>query len=275
MEQETFGENRILTLVRRIAAMRISLYAANACYFLVLSVFPALLLLLASIPYLPYSAQDLILLLEALLPQALMPSVEHFVVNTYYSASGTIVSISALAALWSASRGMTGLVTGLNHIYDAEENRSFFHTRILSVGYTLLFLLMLVSTLVMQVFGKSISQWVQALDHPLIQILLRLLDMRFAWLLGVQILVFAILYKVLPNGKHSLVSSVPGAVVAAVGWQLFSNAFSLYVRYFPAYSNIFGSVYAVALGMLWLYCCISIFLFGGGVNRMICQWLEG
>ncbi len=274
MNRNNFKENWMVRQMREFAAMNISVYAANACYFLVLAIFPGLLLVLASVPYLPYAADDIITLIAGLMPQALMPSVEQFVVSTYYSASGTIVSISAVAALWSASRGVAGLVTGLNHIYQVEENRGNFYIRILSVGYTLVFLVILALTLVLQVFGKSISQWLQTMDYPLIQILLEVLDLRFAWLLGVQILVFAVMYTVLPNRRNPFLSTIPGSVVAAVGWQLFSNAFSLYVQYFPSYSNIYGSVYALALGMLWLYCCISIFLFGGGVNKLILQWIK-
>ena len=48
-----------------------------------------------------------------------------------------------------------------------------------------------------------------------------------------------------------------------------SSLFSVYVRNFSRYSNIFGSVYAVALLMLWLYVCISIVFYGGLLNRFL------
>jgi membrane protein len=60
--------------------------------------------------------------------------------------------------------------------------------------------------------------------------------------------------------------------VAAVGWQGFSKLFSVYVAHFQDYANIYGSVYAMALGMLWLYFCMSILLFGGVLNRVIIRW---
>ena len=58
-------------------------------------------------------------------------------------------------------------------------------------------------------------------------------------------------------------------MLAAVGWQVFSDLYSIYVERFTGYSNIYGSVYAVALSMLWLYCCVSILFYGGALNVLL------
>jgi membrane protein len=63
--------------------------------------------------------------------------------------------------------------------------------------------------------------------------------------------------------------SVPGALLASCGWQVFSQLYSIYVAHFSVYSNIYGSVYGVALSMLWLYCCISIVFYGGALNMYL------
>ena len=60
-----------------------------------------------------------------------------------------------------------------------------------------------------------------------------------------------------------------GAVLACVGWLTFTRLFSFYVERFSHYSNVYGSVYAVALSMLWLYCCLSIVFYGGALNRLL------
>ena len=79
------------------------------------------------------------------------------------------------------------------------------------------------------------------------------------------------MYVVLPNRKNSVIKSLPGALFASVGWLTVSDLFSLYVEYFPRYANIFGSVYAAALAMLWLYFCISILFYGGALNRYLME----
>ncbi len=261
-----------VNLVHTIADMQIPVYAANACYFLVLMIFPALLLILASLRYTSLSANDLIEVLENLLPAALMPAAERLIVNTYYNSSGMVISVSALTALWSSSRGVYGLLTGLNHVYGVREDRGYLYTRLISVVYTFAFLLVLIMTLVLHVFGRAISNWLNGVDMPVVQWLVHMIDVRFLLLLSIQILVFTAIYMVLPNRRNRFWSSLPGAAMVAVGWQAFSNLFSVYVQQLHVYENIYGSVYALALGMLWLYICVMILLFGGVLNRMISHW---
>ena len=244
-----------------IVQLQIPVYAANACYFLALAVFPALLLILASLRYTPLSAVDLIRLLEGILPGALMGAAESLIVSTYYNSSGAVLGISAMTALWSASRGIHGLLAGLNTVYGVREDRSWLDTRLISVGYTFVFILLVIVTLVFQVFGESLTRCL----FPSWRI-----DWRSTWLLAAQILVFDLIYMVLPNRRNRFPESLPGAVFTAVLWQLFSHGFSLYVEHMVSrYTNIYGSVYTVAIGLLWIYWCMCILLFGGLLNRLL------
>ena len=45
----------------------------------------------------------------------------------------------------------------------------------------------------------------------------------------------------------------------------------MYVELFAGYTNVYGSVYAVALSMLWLYCCLSILFYGGALNKLLME----
>ena len=246
---------------KEIADLQIPVYAANACYFLAISVFPALLLILASLRYTPLSAVDLIRLLEGILPGALMGAAESLIVSTYYNSSGAVLGISAIAALWSASRGIHGLLTGLNRVYGVAENRGWLNTRLISVGYTFVFLLVVMVTLVFQVFGESLTRWLLPAWR---------INWRGIWLLAMQVVIFDLIYMVLPNRRNRFLESLPGAVFTAVLWQLFSQGFSLYVGHMvERYTNIYGSIYTVAIGLLWLYWCMCILLFGGLLNRWL------
>lgn len=273
MEKKNSHFKTLALAVERISSMQIGVYAANACYFLVLSVFPILLIVLGLVAYLPYSARDLLELLETFLPSALMGAAETLIVSIYYNSSGALLSVSAVTALWSASRGIFGLLTGLNHIYGVREDRGYFYTRFISVVYTFVFLLMILLSLVLQVFGPSILARFLWTEDPVIHWLVDVFDdyIQYLWVLGIQILVFTLIYMVLPNRRNHFWDSLPGAVVAAVGWQGFTFGFGFYVEQ-AGYGSVYGSVYTVATAMLWLYFCISILLFGGGLNRLLQQW---
>lgn len=256
-------------LFRQVQKMRISSHAANAGYFIVMSVFPALLLILSLLRYTPLDAQDLLSLLEGFLPQALMHTVERVVVSTYAHTSTAVISVSAIGTLWSASRGIYGLMAGLNEIYDAPESRGYLQTRLLCMLYTFLFLLVLLVTLVLGVFGDGILQLLPPASGGLGILLTEVIDLRFFLMLFLQTALFSAMFMVLPNRRNGFRESLPGAVLASAGWLIFTQLFSFYVEHFSSYANIYGSVYAVALSMLWLYCCLSIVFCGGALNKLL------
>ena len=265
---------KVWHLVQRIQEMNIGLHAANAGYFIVLAVFPTLVLLLGVLRYTGMDAGDLLSLLSGVLPEALLPAAERLIISTYAYTSTAVVSVSAVSALWSASRGIYGLLMGLNAIYGVREDRGYFYTRAISVFYTFLFLLVLILTLVLNVFGESILNHLPPAQGPVLEFLAEVVDLRFLLLLLLQTGLFTAMFMALPNRKNSFTDSFPGAILASVGWLIFSNLFSVYVEYFSGYSNIYGSVYAVALSMLWLYLSLWILFLGGGLNKLLMEMDE-
>ncbi len=260
---------RVWQMVRRIREMDIPVHAANAGYFIVLSVFPALVLLLSALRYTTLDIRDLMAMLEGLIPGALLPAAEKLIVSTYAHASSAMVSVSALSALWSASRGMYGIMQGLNGIYRAQEDRGYVHTRLISLLYTFLLLVVLVLTLVLNVFRDGLLEMLSM--APSLRFLTEVVDLRNLLLLCLQTGVFAAMFMVLPNRKNRFSESLPGALLASVGWLIFTKLFSLYVTCFRRDSGIYGSVYTLALSMLWLYCCLSILFAGGGLNQLMAE----
>jgi len=256
-------------MVRAVQSLRVPLYAANACYFIVLAVFPTLLLLLGLLQYTPLEVERLGEMLQGLLPEALWEGAEELILLTYDNTSGALVGVSAVTAVWSASRGIFGVLTGLNAIYGVSENRGYFYTRLISIVYTFAFLLILVLTLGLHVFGTGILALLERAAHPPVRLLVQIIDFRFVLLLVLQTVFFTAMFMALPNRRNRFGESLPGAVLAACGWLLFSNLYSVYVEHFAGLTNVYGSVYAVALSMLWLYCCMSIVFYGGALNVLL------
>jgi len=260
---------KLVDIIRHIAGLRIPVYASHASFFIVLSVFPTLVLLLSLLRYTGVEVENLTELLHGILPTALMPAAQRLIINTYNSTTSAVISISALTALWSASRGIHGLMTGLNSIYDVQEDRGYLRTRLVSMLYMFLFLLMLLLTLALHVFGASLLSWLPFGESPLFTFLEGIVDLRFFVLLFLQTVLFCAIFMVLPNKHNRLADSFPGAVFASIGWLVFSDAYSIYVENFAGLSTVYGSVYAVALSMLWLYCCVSIVFYGGALNHWL------
>ncbi len=256
---------------RHISQLRIPLYAANACYFIVLAVFPALLLLVGVLHYTPLDVERLGEMLAGVVPEAFLEPAEELILITYDNTSGLTLGLSAVTALWSASRGVYGLLTGLNAVYGVSESRGYFYTRTISVGYTFALLIVLLLTLALHVFGTGLLGLLQRGQTPFLHFLLNLIDLRFFLLLFVQTVIFTAMFMALPNKRNRFWDSLPGALLASSGWLIFSDLYSIYVEHFASLTNVYGSVYAVALSMLWLYCCISIVFYGGALNRYLME----
>ena len=270
------GENgnlfwRLLSALLSAKEMNIPLHAAYAGYFIMLALFPTLMLILAALNYVGIGAENFMDLIRGFLPGALVGTVEQLVDSTSRDFSGALLGVSALTALWAASRGIYGLLTGLNAIYDVSEDRGYVYTRLLSVVYTFAFLLVLLLTLGLHVFGTSLLGLLERSGAPFFRFLLNLIDVRFFLLLFVQTGIFCAMFMVLPNRRNRFWDSLPGAVLASLGWLVFSDLYSIYVERFARLTNVYGSVYAVALSMLWLYCCMSIVFYGGALNRYLME----
>ena len=261
---------KIMDAAKTVKQMHIPLHAAYAAYFIVLAVFPALVLILSVLRYTGMEVRGLVELLDDILPSTMAEGAEELIYSTYRNSSGAMVGVSAVTALWSASRGIYGLLTGLNAVYGVSENRGYIYTRSISVVYTFVFILILLLTLVLHVFGNSIINLMRQVDNPVVIFFIDLIDLRFFLLLFLQSLVFTLMFMVLPNKRRSrFMESLPGGVLSSLGWLVFSDIYSIYVENFSKYSTIYGSVYGIAITMLWLYCCMSILFYGGALNHWL------
>ena len=260
---------RTVHMVRHIQSLDVPLYAANAGFFMILSLFPALVLILSLLRFTGLQVASLVEVLSNLIPEALMPTVAELVLSTYENSSAGLVGVSALTAIWSASKGIYGLLTGLNTVYGVAEDRGWFYTRFISVLYTFLFFGLVILTLIVHVFGGTILELLPISRMRLIRILTGIIDFRFILLLAVQTAVFVLIFAFLPNGRNRIRDTLPGAVISSLGWLILSDLFSMYVENFASLSNIYGSVYTLALAMLWLYCCLSMIFYSAAFNQYL------
>ena len=265
---------KVQRLYRFVHDLHIPLHAANASYFIMLAAFPLLVLLLSIVRYTGLEIGSLLEVLSGVVPVALMPALERVVLSLYRNSSTTMVSVSAVVALWAASQGIHGMLKGLYNIYGVPEIRGGIVTRLISVVYTFAFVIVLVLTLVLHVFGTTMLGWLQESEQPLLRFLMDVIDLRFILLLVLQTALFTSMFMAIPNQLNSFGCSLPGAVLAAGGWHLFSYGFTVYVDRFGDMAGLYGPVYTLAMGMLWLYFCMSILFYGGTVNAWLIAWKE-
>ena len=94
---------KTVKLARTVAQLNIPFRAAYGAYFLILSVFPALLLILSCLRYTGLTVQDLTEVMMYVLPAALVDTAEELIFNTYRNATSAVAGVSVLTLLWSSS----------------------------------------------------------------------------------------------------------------------------------------------------------------------------
>ena len=260
---------RFVHMVRHLQSLDIPIHAANAGFFMILSIFPALVLVLSLLRYTGLQVSSLVELLSSIIPAPLMPTIEELVLSTYENSSGTLVGVSALTVVWSASKGVYGLMKGLNTVYGVSEDRGWLHTRFISILYTFLFFGLLLMTLTLQVFGSTLLKLLPITRNTLLRVMTGIVDFRFFLLLFLQSGVFMLIFAFLPNGRNRLRDTAPGALLASLGWLTISDLYSIYVENFASLRNIYGSVYTIALSMLWLYLCLSMVFYSAAFNQYL------
>lgn len=257
--------NCIKGFLNRAFKDHVSAYAAQAAYFIILSFIPFILFLLTIVRYTPLTQMMVRQVIAEICPENFRGLVLS-IVNEVYGKTSAVVPITLLLSLWSSGKGVQAITNGLNTIYHVEETRDWFTTRLWSVFYTFAFVVAVIVSLVLLVFGnslqKSLTLWQPWLGRLIAQIIGARTLTAFLFLMAV----FLALYKVLPNRKATFKSQMPGAFITAVAWMVFSYAFSLYYTFFPNTLNMYGSFATIILIMLWMYICMNIVLYGAEVN---------
>lgn len=248
-----------------------TVYAAQASFFSIIAAFPFMMVLLALIQFIPsITKANLLQLMTTVIPSTLkMDSIIVTVIDDLYTNSPVaVISVSAVAAVWSSSRGMLSIERGLNRVFGQEKKRSYIMTRIISAGYTIVFMVICILTLVLLVLGSSIQSFMNRHFPVLAEITRYVITFR-TMLIFILTVCFAVLYTYVPAKKQQFCRQLPGAGFSTLGWIGFSFVFSIYFNNFSNYSVMYGSLTAIVLLMLWLYACICILFLGAEINDFL------
>lgn len=244
-----------------------TVYAAQASFFSIIAAFPFIMLLMALIQLIPaINKSNLLQLISSIVPTNIKSLVVTVIDNIYSTSPATVLSLTAIAAIWSASRGMLSIERGLNRVFGKQKKRGYVVTRFICAGYTVVFMLICILTLVLLVLGSSIQGFMERY-FPLIADITRYVISFRTVLLLILTVCFACLYTYVPEKKQSFKKQFPGAIFSTLGWVAFSFAFSIYFNNFSNFSVMYGSLTAIVLLMLWLYACICILFLGAEINH--------
>jgi membrane protein len=252
--------------------LNLSLIAAGVGFFAMLALFPALaaIVLLWSWVADPSQISALLDLAGKVVPPEVHSMLMNQVAGVINAGSsgklGTATLISLLVALWSARAGVSALIRGLNAAYDIGHRQSIWRRYLADIGVTLTLCALtfvaiaavVVAPVVITVLplgtlatvAAEITRWVVAI--------------------GVVMITLGIVYRYGPNRRGRRPKWItPGAIVATVLWMAVSIAFTIYVRNFAHYNEVYGSLGAAVALLMWFYLSAYVVLMGGCLNAAI------
>jgi membrane protein len=245
--------------------------AAALGYYLTLAIFPAMIFLMAVIPYLPIQHVDQAImdLLRQALPASAAEMFSGVVKQITSEQRGGLLSFGFLGALWATSTGMYAIMQQLNITYDVGEARSFVRARLTAIGLSLLFAVLVLGGFSLIVLGGQIQDWLGS-RFGFSEALLSFFVV-FRWVIIVLglLLAFALIYYLAPNVEQRFAFITPGSIVGVVVLMLASLGFAWYARSFGNYDATYGSIGAVIVLMLWLYIAGLSILIGSEINALI------
>ncbi|MBF0814534.1 YihY/virulence factor BrkB family protein [Staphylococcus sp. mip270_02] len=267
----TKDSNFFSYLVYRIGKDDASGLSAQLSYYFMLSLFPMLLFLLSIVPVVGVKQSTIRDMIKDHVPPTYASQVADIIGDIMSNASGSILSVGLILALWSASNGMTALMNSFNVAYDVEDSRNFVVSKLFSVLFTLAMIIVMPVALVLPTFGQQIGD---LLFGPLglgEQVKWIFDTIRYVLPVIVVLIAFMVLYTLAPNVKIKLMSVIPGAIFATIVFLAGSYLFGIYISNFSNYSKTYGSIAGIIILMLWLYITGFIIIIGAEINAIFHQ----
>lgn len=245
--------------------------AAQLAFYFFLSVFPALLFLVALLGYVPMGARltGAVDELATFLPPEILQFLREQLDAAVAGGQGGLLTIGVIGAIWSSSSAVTAIITALNRAYDIDEWRPWWKRRIIAIVITVSLAIFGVSAFAFVVGGADLAAWVASFlgfgavlanTWAIVQ-----------WALAILLVVVAVdlVYYFAPNADTPFVWITPGALLATGLWLLASFGFKLYVENFSNYTAVQGTIGGVIVLLLWFYLSGFALLVGAELNAEI------
>ena len=239
----------------------LGLYAANATYYLFLSLGPLTALILALLPYTPLTESQLTEGVLALAPAAFRRLMQS-VVRDVYAGSTTVLGVSLLLELWSAARFLASVDRGISSLSDMAAS-GYLRRRILGAAYTGVLLLLLLGDLTLLRFGQQALADIRLRAPAWEGAWSALLRLRPAFLLAGMTAGNALLFRRGRRLRHTL----PGAAISAGAWLGYSRLYSWAMVRFGLF-GVYGSIAAVAASLCWMYGSLYILFAGAWITAV-------
>lgn len=253
--------------------------AAAIAFRLFLAVFPALILLLSLIPYvpIPHFQEELFTGMKEFFPGDTFSLVETTLDDLVNKKYNTLVSVGFILVIYYASNSINAILLGFNESYHFEDNTHPILRRVLSVILIFVLGIVLTTAITLIVFSESIIGWVDAKNILGDRDLIPILDYS-RWIITI-ILIYTIITTLYNVGmgvrrRRNWKFWNVGAVLAAGLFIITSLGFAYFVNNFAQFNKLYGSLGTLMVLLIWTNMNCIILLAGFDLNASIRKALK-
>jgi len=251
-------------------------HAAELAFYFLFALFPTLFSASSVLGLAARSADQfyirLLDYLAVVIPTSALGTVLQTFNETTAAASSGKVTFGLIAAIWSASVGISAVQDTLNAVHNVRESRSYIVARIQAIGLTILLTIVLTLGLASMLAGDYFARLAELRVSDHLLLLAAIVAVRLmSWVVASALLAltFAVLYYWAPACKTRWHWLTPGGTIGIAGWLLASLGFRVYLHFFNTYTKTYGSLGAVIILLMWFYITGLMFLLGAEVNTQI------
>lgn len=248
-------------LVQVFLDRRISRSAAALSYYLTLTIFPMLIVVIDVLGRLPLDAKSVVNDISAVLPGNTASLVGGYLIYVQMHQSTTMLTAAILTIVLAASAGFRSLMSISQEIYGRVNYTSLWGL-VFSFVFSLLLVVMIYLAFLVLLTGNWFLRFLREHLPPEVYVSAEWSSMRLVLLFGVAMLFLALLYWLMgPKGKDRPLVSV-GAFLSAALLTLGTNLFSTLIGISSRYSMVYGSLASIMILMMWLFFCGNIVMLG-------------
>ena len=250
--------------------------AAALSYYAIFSVFPLTLLFAVVLSRIVtpvfepvIAAQQIEFGIEPFLPAGATQTLQLFEDNlTQALEQGASFSlIAVLGLIWSGLGLFSNITSSLDFIFHVPSSRSIWHQRLVAVIMAMVLIILLATSFLTSAALRLVGALL--LERPSLWLNIGTIFLP----LGLNMVIFALLFRYVPARRVHWDAVWPAAIFGGVGWELAKWAFSWYLTNIANYQFIYGTLSTAIILLFWAYLIASIFLLSAELCAQLNEWL--
>lgn len=205
-------------------------------------------------------------------PESIAAPISREVVAVLTIPRGGLLTVSVLAAAYFASNGVEALRVSLNRAYRVAETRYWYTTRLASLAFVVVGVLILavisIALVAAPLAVRKTDDWLPWLSHVYAWIG----DWGLAGTIAVLFLSLLVTHLLLPAGRRKVADVLPGILLTILLWSIGAYAFASYLATFANYVSTYAGLASIMIALVFLYIVGAIFIIGAEINAALMKY---